>query len=66
MREDNRCGYKRYILTKQEVIDSFNNPYKVVWQASGHGMNTIWTHENLMCYLEYYQNYSWGMGYQRI
>lgn len=61
MREDNRCGYKRYILTKQEVIDSFNNPYKVVWQASGHGMNTIWTHENLMHYLEYYQNYSWGI-----
>ena len=47
MREDNRCGYKRYILTKQEVIESFNNPYKVVWQASGHGMNTIGNSMNI-------------------
>lgn len=61
MREDNRYGYKRYILTKQELIDSFNNPYKVVWQASGHGRNAIWTYENLMHYLEYHQHYSWGI-----
>ena len=59
MREDNRYGYKRYILTKQEVIDSFNNPYKVVWEASGHGRDVICTYENLMHYLEYHQHYSW-------
>lgn len=61
MREDNRYGYKRYILTKQEVIESFNNPYKVVWQASGYGEDAIWTYENLMYYLEYHQHYSWGI-----
>ena len=61
MREDNRYCYKRYILTKQEVIDSFNNPYKVVWQASGYGNNPIWTYENLVHYLEFYQHHSWGI-----
>ena len=61
MREDNRYGYKRYIFTKQEVIDSFNNPYKVVWQASGYGESAILTYENLMHYLENHQYYSWGI-----
>lgn len=61
MREDNRYGYKRYILTKQEVIDSFNNPYKVVYQASGYGNSAILTHEDLMYYLENHQRYSWGI-----
>jgi hypothetical protein len=61
MREDNRYGYKRYILTKQEVIDAFNNPYKVVWQASGYGESAILTYEHLMYYLENYQRYSWGI-----
>ena len=61
MREDNRCGYKRYILTKQEVIDSFNNPYKVIWEATGCGKNAIWTYENLMHYLEHHHHYYWGI-----
>ena len=61
MREDNRYGYKRYILTKQEVIDLFNNPYKVVWQASGYGNNAIWTYEKLKHYLEFHQHHSWGI-----
>jgi len=61
MREDNRYGYKRYILTKQEVIDSFNNPYKVVWQASGYGESAILTYDKLMYYLENRHLYSWGI-----
>lgn len=61
MREDNRYGYKRYILTKQEVIDSFNNPYKVVWQASGYGESAILTYDKLMYYLGNCHLYSWGI-----
>ena len=61
MREDNRYDYKRYIFTKQEVINSFSNPYKVVWQASGYGENAILTYEDLMYHLEHYQHYSWGI-----
>lgn len=61
MREDNRYGYKKYIFTKQEVIDSFGNPYKVVCQASGYGETAIWTYENLMYHLEHHYLYSWGI-----